>query len=144
VLLPTGVVVARLYKDRHPRWFAAHTALNTWGALFAVAGYAVGLKLASMPPYALSEISAAVANVAAGNATSAEAKIARVTASGRRLEGRGISSATHSAVGTCAVALLVWQIILVTTLRPGNTGENKRSRRLWNLAHRWTGWGSTR
>jgi hypothetical protein len=48
----------------------------------------------------------------------------------------GISSASHAGVGTAAVVLMVFQIVLVTVLRPGNTGENKRSRRLWNLAHR--------
>jgi len=53
-----------------------------------------------------------------------------------RLKGMGISSASHAGVGTAAVVLMVFQIVLVTVLRPGNTGENKRSRRLWNLAHR--------
>jgi hypothetical protein len=51
VMLPAGVVVARLYKDRHPRWFAAHTALQTWGALLAIAGYAVVSLPAPSPPH---------------------------------------------------------------------------------------------
>jgi hypothetical protein len=33
-------------------------------------------------------------------------------------------------------SLLVFQIMLVTIFRPDNSSEHKRSRRLWNLAHR--------
>ena len=127
VLLPAGVVVARLYKDRHPSWFAAHTTLQTWGALFAIAGYTVGLKLASMPAHLVESTKAADTTAVATVVMSA------------RLKGAGIASSMHSAVGTTAVVLLLWQIVLVTVLRPNNTGESKRRRRLWNLAHRWTG-----